>query len=42
MIARNPDAALRIRQRLESTPPNNGARFVGFSLSETGLQITRS
>lgn len=42
MIARNPDAALRIRQRLESTPPNNGARFVDFSLSETGLQITRS
>ncbi len=42
MIARNPEAALRIRQQLESDPPNNGARFVDFSLSETGLQITRS
>ncbi len=42
MIARDADAALRIQQRLENDPPNNGARFVDFSLSETGLQITRS
>lgn len=42
MIAQDTDAALRIRQQLEEHPPNHGARFVDFSLSETGLQITRS
>ncbi len=42
MIATDADAALRIRQRLEKTPPNDGARFVDFALSETGLQVTRS
>ena len=42
MIANDLDAALRIRQRLEACPPNDGARFVEFSVSETGLQVTRS
>lgn len=42
MIANDADSALRIRQRLEQNPPNAGARFVDFSLSETGLQVTRS
>jgi galactokinase/mevalonate kinase-like predicted kinase len=42
MIANDADAALRIRRRLENDPPNAGARFVEFSLSETGLQVTRS
>ncbi len=42
MIANDADAALRIRQRLEDNPPNDGARFVDFALSETGLQVTRS
>ncbi len=42
MIANDADAALRIRQRLEENPPNAGARFVEFDLSETGLQVTRS
>ncbi len=42
MIAQDADAAARIRQRLEENPPNHGARFVDFALSETGLQITRS
>lgn len=42
MIANDLDAALRIRQRLEACPPNEGARFVDFSVSETGLQVTRS
>ncbi len=42
MIARDADAAIRIRQRLENSPPNEGARFVDFALSETGLQVTRS
>jgi hypothetical protein len=36
------EAALRIHQALESEPPNAGARFVDFPVSETGLQVTRS
>jgi galactokinase/mevalonate kinase-like predicted kinase len=42
MIANDEDAADRIRENLESNPPNAGARFVDFSVSETGLQVTRS
>jgi galactokinase/mevalonate kinase-like predicted kinase len=42
MIANDVDAAFRIKQRLEDNPPNDGARFVDFALSETGLQVTRS
>ena len=42
MIASDVDAALRIRKRFEDNPPNEGARFVDFALSETGLQVTRS
>jgi galactokinase/mevalonate kinase-like predicted kinase len=42
MIANDADSAIRIRQRLEKTPPNSGARFVEFAPSKTGLQITRS
>ncbi|MCF7848983.1 MAG: hypothetical protein K9M45_09050, partial [Kiritimatiellales bacterium] len=42
MMARDADAAGRIRHSLGKNPPNSGARFVDFSLSETGLQITRS
>jgi len=42
MIATDEESALRIREKLESNPPNAGARFVDFSVSETGLQVTRS
>lgn len=42
ILARDPEAAARIRNNLESEPPNPGARFVDVSLSSTGLQITRS
>jgi galactokinase/mevalonate kinase-like predicted kinase len=42
LVARDAEAAVRIRERLEANPPNSGARFVEFSLSETGLQVTRS
>lgn len=42
MIARSPEDAEVIRARLESDPPNSKARFVDFSISETGLQVTRS
>ena len=42
LAARDEDAALRIRRKLEERPPNPRARFVDFSVSDTGLQITRS
>ena len=35
-------AAKRVRQSLLDAPPNPRARFVDLSLSETGLQLTRS
>jgi galactokinase/mevalonate kinase-like predicted kinase len=42
MIAKDEEAAFRIREKLERNPPNAAARFVDFSISETGLQVTRS
>ncbi len=42
MFAKDPAAAHRLRQRLEQRPPNPRARFVAFSVSGTGLQVTRS
>ena len=42
MFAKDEAAAARIRQTLTAHPPNERARFVDFSLSETGLQLTRS
>lgn len=42
MIARDPAAAARIRETLTRHPPNPRARFVNFSISSTGLQVTRS
>lgn len=42
MLAKDPDAAQRIRCLLERQPPRPGARFVNVSLSNSGLQITRS
>ena len=42
MVAKDPHAALRIRQLLNEHPANNRARFVDMSLSDTGLQISRS
>ena len=42
MIARDPDAARRIREKLTRHPPNARARFVDFTVSATGLQVTRS
>ena len=42
MFARDASAAGSIRSRLEQNPPNPRARFVGFSVSNSGLQITRS
>jgi galactokinase/mevalonate kinase-like predicted kinase len=42
MLAKDDDAAARIRQTLTTRPPNRLARFVNMSLSDTGLQVTRS
>ena len=42
MIAKDPTAARRIREILTLNPPNNRARFVDLSISNTGLQISRS
>lgn len=42
ILAKDLDAAAHIRRVLTANPPNLRARFVDFSLSSTGLQITRS
>lgn len=42
MVAKDPDAAMRIRQTLLSNPPNPRARFVAMTLSPTGQQVSRS
>jgi galactokinase/mevalonate kinase-like predicted kinase len=42
MFAKSEDAALRTRQNLESSPPNAKARFVDFSVSPSGFQVSRS
>jgi galactokinase/mevalonate kinase-like predicted kinase len=42
MMAKDPEAAQRVRAALQASPPNPRARFVQFSLSPTGLQLTRS
>lgn len=42
MFAKDAEAAGRIRGQLTMHPPNQRARFVNFSLSDTGLQVTRS
>jgi len=41
-VAKDPEAAARIRNYLEQNRPNPRARFVDFSISKVGLQITRS
>lgn len=42
MMAKDEQAAEKIRQTLTANPPNRRARFVNFSVSDTGLQLTRS
>jgi galactokinase/mevalonate kinase-like predicted kinase len=42
MFAKDEVAAGRIRRHLRENPPNERARFVDFSLSDSGLQVTRS
>ena len=42
MVAKDPEAAARIRQILLTNRRNANARFVEMSLSPTGLQVSRS
>ena len=42
MIAKDPEAAARIKQILTDNSPRKNARFVEMSLSTSGLQISRS
>ena len=42
MMAKDPEAAARVKQILTEHRQNKNARFVDFSLSTTGLQISRS
>ena len=42
MVAKDPDAAARIKQMINQAQPNPNARFVDMTLSKTGLQISRS
>lgn len=42
MVAKDPEAAARIKTCLTETPPNDRARFVDMYLSEKGLKVSRS
>ena len=42
MVAKDPEAAARIKQTLMATQPNVNARFVDMTLSKKGLQVSRS
>ncbi len=42
MIAKDEDAAARIKKILTANPPNGKARFVDMTLSEKGLEISKS
>lgn len=42
MVAKDPDAAVRIRKILEENRPNDKARFVEMQISHKGFQVSRS
>lgn len=42
MVAKDPEAAARIKQTLSDNRPNARARFVDMALSASGLQVSRS
>jgi galactokinase/mevalonate kinase-like predicted kinase len=42
MLAKSAQSALRAKQNLEANPPNDRARFVDFTVSKTGFQVSRS
>jgi len=41
-VAKDPEASLQIRRLLTADPQNDNARFVEMSLSDKGLQVSRS
>lgn len=42
IVAKDPEAALQIRRLMAAGPQNDNARFVEMSLSDKGLQVSRS
>lgn len=42
MVAKDPEAAVKIGAILTQNPPNSCARFVDMTLSDKGLQVSRS
>ncbi|MGE4586130.1 MAG: bifunctional fucokinase/fucose-1-phosphate guanylyltransferase [Mangrovibacterium sp.] len=42
ILAKDPEAAARIRTNLQNDPPNGLARFVDLRLSDSGFQLSRS
>jgi len=42
MFAKSAEAAIKVKKNLEIDPPNARARFVDFTVSKTGFQISRS
>ena len=42
MVAKDPEAAARIKQIINAAQPNPNARFVEMTLSKKGLQVSRS
>ena len=42
MVAKDPEAAARIKQVINAARPNANARFVDMTLSKQGLQVSRS
>ena len=42
MVAKDPEAAARIKQTVNQAQPNANARFVDMTLSKKGLQVSRS
>ena len=42
IVAKDPEAAARIKKELTSSPLNDSSRFVDMSLSVKGMQVSRS
>lgn len=40
MVCRSPEDAAAVRRKLELEPPNERARFFGYEISSTGLEVT--
>ena len=42
LIAKDPEAGQRIRRTLQANPPSLQARFFDFTISQVGLEVTKS